>query len=189
MPPEEIASSHAHPHGHHALSALPRCLSRSHGLRRSRSAKSLDGMSRSCMEVQSCFSPPFSCRLCLASHFPRAGSLLRLRSKLRSRLAAQLEALAGEYTDPTEPDTPLSFYVQDGKLIDRIRAHAFPRRSTPFSATVFAVAGLDRHSRLSPSTLGPRRHRCRFRRARAPCTCAPATPSIMSSTTTCAPKS
>ena len=30
--------------------------------------------------------------------------------------AAQLEALAGEYTDPVDPDTPLSFYVQDGKL-------------------------------------------------------------------------
>ena len=27
-----------------------------------------------------------------------------------------LEALAGEYTDPIEPDTPLSFYVQEGKL-------------------------------------------------------------------------
>jgi putative CocE/NonD family hydrolase len=30
---------------------------------------------------------------------------------------SQLEALAGEYTNPAEPDTPLSFYVQDGKLI------------------------------------------------------------------------
>ena len=31
--------------------------------------------------------------------------------------AAGLDALAGEYTDPTEPDTPLSFYVQNGKLV------------------------------------------------------------------------
>ena len=31
--------------------------------------------------------------------------------------ASQLEALSGEYTDPSEPDTPLSFYVQDGKLV------------------------------------------------------------------------
>jgi len=30
--------------------------------------------------------------------------------------AAQLEALSGEYTDPAEPDTPLSFYPVDGKL-------------------------------------------------------------------------
>jgi hypothetical protein len=29
---------------------------------------------------------------------------------------AQLEALSGEYTDTAEPDVPLSFYVQDGKL-------------------------------------------------------------------------
>ena len=30
---------------------------------------------------------------------------------------AQLDALSGEYTDPNAPDTPISFYVQDGKLI------------------------------------------------------------------------
>ncbi len=29
----------------------------------------------------------------------------------------QLEALAGEYASAADPDTPLSFYVQDGKLI------------------------------------------------------------------------
>ena len=31
--------------------------------------------------------------------------------------AAQLETLSGEYTDPVEPDTPLSFYVRNGKLM------------------------------------------------------------------------
>ncbi|MGC1422244.1 MAG: CocE/NonD family hydrolase [Terracidiphilus sp.] len=31
--------------------------------------------------------------------------------------ATQLDALAGEYTDPNEPDTRISFYVQDGKLV------------------------------------------------------------------------
>jgi uncharacterized protein len=30
---------------------------------------------------------------------------------------AQLEALSGEYTDSADPDTPLSFYVRDGKLV------------------------------------------------------------------------
>ncbi len=30
--------------------------------------------------------------------------------------ATALEALAGEYTEPVEPDTPYSIYVQDGKL-------------------------------------------------------------------------
>jgi len=29
----------------------------------------------------------------------------------------QLEALSGEYTNPNDPDTPISFYVQNGKLI------------------------------------------------------------------------
>jgi uncharacterized protein len=32
------------------------------------------------------------------------------------RPAAQLESLSGEYTDADEPDTPLSFYVQNGAL-------------------------------------------------------------------------
>jgi len=31
--------------------------------------------------------------------------------------AAQLQALGGEYTDPAAPDTPLSFYVENGKLV------------------------------------------------------------------------
>ena len=31
--------------------------------------------------------------------------------------AANLQALAGEYTDPAEPDSPVSFYVQNGKLV------------------------------------------------------------------------
>jgi len=30
---------------------------------------------------------------------------------------AQLEALSGEYTDTADPDTPLSFYVRNGKLV------------------------------------------------------------------------
>ncbi|MGO9318502.1 MAG: CocE/NonD family hydrolase [Terracidiphilus sp.] len=50
---------------------------------------------------------------------------------------AQLEALAGEYTDSNEPDTPISFYVQDGKLIvesERI----IPTELKPISATEFS---------------------------------------------------
>jgi putative CocE/NonD family hydrolase len=38
--------------------------------------------------------------------------------------AAGLDALAGEYTDPTEPDTPLSFYVQNGKLVVEDERHS-----------------------------------------------------------------
>jgi hypothetical protein len=52
--------------------------------------------------------------------------------------AAQLEALSGEYTDPVEPDTPVSFYVHDGKLImesDRL----VPTSLTSISATDFGI--------------------------------------------------
>jgi putative CocE/NonD family hydrolase len=50
---------------------------------------------------------------------------------------AQLETLAGEYTDPNEPDTPLSFYVQDGKLIVESERN-IPTELKPISATEFS---------------------------------------------------
>jgi len=50
---------------------------------------------------------------------------------------AQLEALAGEYTNPQEPDTPLSFYVQDGKLIVESERN-IPTELKPISATEFS---------------------------------------------------
>ena len=52
--------------------------------------------------------------------------------------ASQLDALAGEYTDPVEPDTPISFYEHDGKLImesDRL----VPTALTPISETEFGI--------------------------------------------------
>jgi len=39
------------------------------------------------------------------------------QSKATAPTTAQLEALAGEYTDANEPDTPISFYEADGKLV------------------------------------------------------------------------
>jgi len=52
--------------------------------------------------------------------------------------AAQLEALAGEYTDPVEPDTPLSFYVQDGKLMVESERRV-PAELKPVSAVEFGI--------------------------------------------------
>jgi putative CocE/NonD family hydrolase len=52
--------------------------------------------------------------------------------------ANQLEALAGEYTDPDEPDTPLSFYVQDGKLIYE-HERRVPTELKPVSALEFSL--------------------------------------------------
>ena len=49
----------------------------------------------------------------------------------------QLEALAGEYTDPHEPDTPISFYVQDGKLIVESERNVATELK-PISATEFS---------------------------------------------------
>src|SRR5271170_903153 len=59
--------------------------------------------------------------------------------------AAQLEAVSGEYTNPSDPDTPNSFYAKDGKLVvENERSHptaleaisaqefAAPKHKTPF---------------------------------------------------------
>jgi putative CocE/NonD family hydrolase len=53
---------------------------------------------------------------------------------------AQLEGLAGEYTDPHEPDTPLSFYVQDGRLIVESERNV-PTELKPVSAAGFSWPG------------------------------------------------
>ena len=55
--------------------------------------------------------------------------------------SSSLEALSGEYTNSEEPDTPFSFYVQDGKLTiesDRL----VPVALTSISATEFEVLGM-----------------------------------------------
>jgi len=52
--------------------------------------------------------------------------------------AAQLEGLAGEYTDASDPGTPLSFYVQDGKLLVESERRV-PTELKPLSATEFGI--------------------------------------------------
>ena len=52
--------------------------------------------------------------------------------------SASLDALAGEYTDPTDPDTPLSFYVKDGKLVGESERR-IPTEMRPISATEFGI--------------------------------------------------
>jgi putative CocE/NonD family hydrolase len=54
--------------------------------------------------------------------------------------AQALDALAGEYTDPAEPDTPEDIYVQDGRLIFESEVFA-PTELIPETATRFRVAG------------------------------------------------
>jgi putative CocE/NonD family hydrolase len=54
--------------------------------------------------------------------------------------AAQIEALSGEYTDLNEPDTPLSFYVMDGKLVLESERRV-PTALNPISAVEFGIPG------------------------------------------------
>jgi putative CocE/NonD family hydrolase len=49
----------------------------------------------------------------------------------------QLQALSGEYTSADEPDLPVSFYVQEGKLFTESERH-FPTALTVLSATELA---------------------------------------------------
>ncbi len=58
----------------------------------------------------------------------------------QSAASPSLDSLSGEYTDPNEPDTPLSFYVKDGGLVfegDR----QYPEKLAAASANEFFVAG------------------------------------------------
>jgi putative CocE/NonD family hydrolase len=50
----------------------------------------------------------------------------------------QLDAMSGEYTDAADPDTPLSFYVKDGKLIEESERRV-PTELKAVSATEFAI--------------------------------------------------
>ena len=50
--------------------------------------------------------------------------------------ADQLQALAGAYTDPIEPDSPISFYVENGKLIEESDRRV-PTELAPVSSTEF----------------------------------------------------
>ena len=52
--------------------------------------------------------------------------------------SAQLDGLSGEYADPAEPDTAISFYVEDGKLIVESE-RMVPTLLTENSPTEFAV--------------------------------------------------
>jgi putative CocE/NonD family hydrolase len=73
--------------------------------------------------------------LCLAL-LPPVGIAATVSSVAPS--LAQLAALSGEYTNAAEPDTPLSFYVQDGKLIYE-HERRVPTELKALSATEFGI--------------------------------------------------
>jgi uncharacterized protein len=74
----------------------------------------------------------------VVSHLPALSATPRPEQAAAAPTAAQLEALSGEYTDPIEPDTPLSFYVQDGKLFYESERRV-PTELKAVSATEFAI--------------------------------------------------
>jgi len=74
--------------------------------------------------------------LCLASFLSLSGSAPLAASE---PTPAQLQALAGEYTDPIEPDSPLSLYVENGKLIEE-SSRLVPTELTALSPTDFSLA-------------------------------------------------
>jgi putative CocE/NonD family hydrolase len=76
------------------------------------------------------------CLLCVSVSWARACLAL---GPAENPTPAQLQSLVGEYTDPIEPDTPLSFYISGGKLLvesDR----KVPTELNPVSATEFTQA-------------------------------------------------
>ena len=54
--------------------------------------------------------------------------------------ADQVMGLQGEYTDKADPDTPISFYVQQGKLVMESERHV-PVELKPSSAVEFSIPG------------------------------------------------
>jgi hypothetical protein len=54
----------------------------------------------------------------------------------------QLDAMSGEYTDAKDPDTPVSFYVKDGKLVEESERRV-PTELKAVSATEFKIPDSD----------------------------------------------
>ena len=68
-----------------------------------------------------------------------AWSQAAVQAETAAPTAAQLEALSGEYTNPVEPDTPLSFYAQSGKLVFETERNV-PAELKPLSALEFGLS-------------------------------------------------
>jgi len=65
----------------------------------------------------------------------------------------QLEALVGEYTDAVEPDTPLSYYVQNGKLMVESERNV-PTELNPLAPLEFVLPDADSTLRFTLDNAG-----------------------------------
>jgi uncharacterized protein len=70
---------------------------------------------------------------------------------------AQLQALEGEYTNPADPDTPLSFYLQGGKLVYE-NERRVPAELKSSSAVEFAIPDAKATLRFSLDASGKATH-------------------------------
>ena len=80
--------------------------------------------------------------LCFAL-FPPAQNLISPRAysqaaAAQTPTASSLDALSGEYTDPSEPDVPMSVYVKDGKLVIESERNV-PASLNQTSPTTFSI--------------------------------------------------
>ena len=78
--------------------------------------------------------------LCLAlpSVVPALSQPPPAQAQVSLPTAAQLDALSGEYTDPNEPDTPISFYAKGGQFFVETERDV-PIELKPLSAVEFAL--------------------------------------------------
>jgi len=85
---------------------------------------------------------PAFAALCLAllPSLPGSAQTASTNTKSAAQAADSLEILTGEYTNPQEPDTPLSFYVADGKLVVESE-RSLPGELKPFSTVEFGLPG------------------------------------------------
>jgi putative CocE/NonD family hydrolase len=79
----------------------------------------------------------YVCRPALGA-FPGAAPKLVAAPAQAAADTGPLEAMSGEYADPNDPDTPVSFYVKDGKLVAESE-RLFPTELKAVSATEFAI--------------------------------------------------
>ncbi len=82
-----------------------------------------------------------------------AGSYAAPRSAQQPTPAVQLDALAGEYTDPANPGDGYSFYVRNGELTVESDRQV-PIELKPISATLFALANSDVTAAFQASAAG-----------------------------------
>jgi putative CocE/NonD family hydrolase len=97
---------------------------------------------------------PVFAALCIAFLPPQHGFAQTTSTDAKVALAShQLEALAGEYTDPNDPDTPLSFSVENGKLVVESERDV-PAVLTAISTAEFSLPNVKKSFRFTLDAAG-----------------------------------